>query len=62
MARALIEAGADVNAMFNDSHTLFQRCAEDDHVKVARGMNNTGVGWTPLHVCAHKGHWMSPMS
>ena len=64
VARALIEAGADVNAKEDDGWTPLHHCAQKGHLEVVRVLIEKGAdvnakeddGRTPLHLSASKGH------
>ena len=64
VVRALIKAGADVNAKDNDGWTPLHYSAWNGHLEVARALIEAGAdvnakengGSTPLHAAAEKGH------
>ena len=64
VARALVEAGADVSAKETDGWTPLHLSAQKGHLEVARALIEAGAdvnakkndGWTPLHWSAQKGH------
>ena len=48
VARALIEAGADVNAKENNGWTPLYICARNGHLELARALINAGAGFDGL--------------